>query len=295
MEHKCLYCGAPLPEGAFFCHCCARSQGQKRLFLPPRRHRRIRWPQWAAAAAALLAIACVPILRSQAAPSDSLPTGQPTTLPEATASTALQTVPIPETTVPEESLTQLQELALNAIEEALATPDLEAHTPQLVNAIEYRAGNWDGKRSTFHGLLLRQKVEINAYFCQRQRVAQRDQLAGALGGHDARNARHAQHITLGHTAGSNFFIYFSAYADFSLRHGNPRGVSLIADIHHQSITRSVKMCKFTHCLLLQSLYLSANLAHIKARCFYIKAVSRRLGVNNLLHRLQQIRITAAIT
>ena len=52
-------------------------------------------------------------------------------------------------------MTQLQELALNAIEEALATPDLETHTPQLVNAIEYRSGNWDGKRSTFHGLLLR--------------------------------------------------------------------------------------------------------------------------------------------
>lgn len=155
MEKKCVYCGAPLPGDAVFCHCCARSQQEKRLFLPPRRRRRIRWSLWAAAAAALLAIACVPILRGKAAPSDSLPTGQPTTLPEATASTAPQTVPIPETTVPEESLTQLQELALNAIEEALATPDLEAHTPQLVNAIEYRAGNWDGKRSTFHGLLLR--------------------------------------------------------------------------------------------------------------------------------------------
>lgn len=155
MEKKCVYCGAPLPGDAVFCHCCARSQQEKRLFLPPRRRRRIRWSLWAAAAAALLAIACVPILRGKAAPSDSLPTGQPTTLPEATASTAPQTVPIPETTVPEESLTQLQELALNAIEEALATPDLEAHMPQLVNAIEYRAGNWDGKRSTFHGLLLR--------------------------------------------------------------------------------------------------------------------------------------------
>ena len=155
MEKKCVYCGAPLPGDASFCHCCARSQQEKRLFLPPRRRRRIRWSLWAAAAAALLAIACVPILRGKAAPSDSLPTGQPTTLPEATASTAPQTVPIPETTVPEESLTQLQELALNAIEEALATPDLETHTPLLVNAIEYRAGNWDGKRSTFHGLLLR--------------------------------------------------------------------------------------------------------------------------------------------
>lgn len=157
MEKKCVYCGAPLPGDASFCHCCARSQQEKRLFLPPRRCRRIRWPLWAAAAAALLAIACVPILRSQAAPSDSLPTGQPTALPEATASTAPQTVHIPETTVPEESLTQLQELALNAIEEALATPDLETHTPQLTNAIEYRSGNWDGKRSTFHGLLLRLK------------------------------------------------------------------------------------------------------------------------------------------
>lgn len=155
MEKKCVYCGAPLPGDASFCHCCARSQQEKRLFLPPRRRRRIRWSLWAAAVAALLAIACVPILCGQAAPSDSLPTGQPTTLPEATASTAPQTVPIPETTVPEETLTQLQELALNAIEEALATPDLETHTPQLTNAIEYRAGNWDGKRSTFHGLLLR--------------------------------------------------------------------------------------------------------------------------------------------
>ena len=155
MEKKCVYCGAPLPGDASFCHCCARSQQEKRLFLPPRRRRRIRWSLWAAAVAALLAIACVPILRGQAAPSDLLPAGQPTALPEAAASTAPQTVPIPETTVPEETLTQLQELALNAIEEALATPDLETHTPQLVNAIEYRSGNWDGKRSTFHGLLLR--------------------------------------------------------------------------------------------------------------------------------------------
>ena len=133
--------------------------------------------------------------------------------------------------------------------------------------------------------VFRQQLKIYRALRQLQQMAQRNQLAGALGRHNSGNTSYAQHITLGHTAGSNLFIYFSAYADFSLRHGNPCGVSLIADIHHQSIARSVKMCKFTHCLLLQSLYLSANLAHIKARCFYIKAVSRRLGVNNLLHGL----------
>ena len=155
MEHKCLYCGAPLPEDAAFCHCCARSQRGKRPFLPPRRCRRVRWPLWGAAAAALLALVCVSILRRQAAPSEPLPTGQPATLPEAIAASVPETAPTTETAVPEKTLTQLQEQALNAIEEALATPNLEAHTPQLTNAIEYRAGNWDGKRSTFHGLLLR--------------------------------------------------------------------------------------------------------------------------------------------
>ena len=141
----------------------------------------------------------------------------------------------------------------------------------------------------------RQQLKIYRALRQLQQMAQRNQLTGALGRHNSRDARHAQHVTLGHTAGSNFFIYFSAYADFSLRHGNPRGVSLVADIHHQSIAGSVKMCKFTHRLLLKLLTLSAYLAHIKACRFHLKAVSRGLGVNNLLHRLQQIRITAAVT
>jgi len=155
MEHKCLYCGTPLPEDAAFCHCCARSQSKKRPFLPPKRRRRVRWPLWGAAAAALLALVCVPILRRQAVPSEPLPTDQPAAAPETVAASVPETAPATEATVPVEPLTQLQEQALNAIKEALATPDLEAHTPQLTNAIEYRAGNWDGKRSTFHGLLLR--------------------------------------------------------------------------------------------------------------------------------------------
>ena len=155
MEKKCVYCGAPLPGDASFCHCCAGSQREKRLFLPPKRRRRGRLPLWAAAVAALLALICVPILRRQADLSDPLPTGQPAAAPETVAASVPETAPATETTVPEETLTPLQEQALNAIKEALATPDLETHTPRLVNAIEYRSGNWDGKRSTFHGLLLR--------------------------------------------------------------------------------------------------------------------------------------------
>ncbi len=154
MEKKCVYCGAPLPGDAAFCHCCARTQNGKRLFLPPNRHRRVRWPLLAAAAAALLALVCVPILRRPADHAEPLPTSQPAAAPETVAASVPETAPATETTVPEESLTQLQQLALNAIEVALATPDLEAGEPRLTNAIEYRAGNWDGKRSTFHGLLL---------------------------------------------------------------------------------------------------------------------------------------------
>lgn len=154
MEKKCVYCGAPLPGDAAFCHCCARSQSGKRPFLPPKRRRRVRWLLWGAAAAAILALVCVPILRRQTDLSDPLPTGQPAAAPVAVAASVPETAPVTGPTVPEENLTPLQEQALNAIKEALATPDLEAHTPQLVNAIEYRSGNWDGKRSTFHGLLL---------------------------------------------------------------------------------------------------------------------------------------------
>ena len=40
MEHKCQYCGAPLPEDAAFCHCCARSQITKKAMLPPEKHPR---------------------------------------------------------------------------------------------------------------------------------------------------------------------------------------------------------------------------------------------------------------
>ena len=51
-----------------------------------------------------------------------------------------------------------------------------------------------------HSLPLGQKPEVHAHFRQRQRMTQRDELAGALGGHDAGNAGHAQYIAFFHGA-----------------------------------------------------------------------------------------------
>lgn len=156
MDHKCVYCGAPLPDGASFCHCCARSQLRKKPMDPPRRPR-VRGALYAAAACAVLLLACCGLIRGQAARPEPVSTAQTAPVPESVSTAPPETTAavVTKTTSAAEALTQLERRVLTSAEEALADPDIEAHAPRITHVVEYRAGNWDGKRSTFHGLLIR--------------------------------------------------------------------------------------------------------------------------------------------
>lgn len=156
MDHKCVYCRAPLPDGASFCHCCAKSQLRKKPMNPPRRPR-ARGALYAAAACAVLLLACCGLIRGRAARPEPVSTAQTAPVPESVSTAPPETTAAiaTETTSAADTLTQLERLVLTSAEEALADPDIEAHGPRITHVVEYRAGNWDGKRSTFHGLLIR--------------------------------------------------------------------------------------------------------------------------------------------
>ena len=81
MEHKCQYCGAPLPEDAAFCHCCAKSQITKKVMLPPEKHPpRLRPAAAAAVCAGILLVSGFAVRHALTAPA---PTEAPETEPAA--------------------------------------------------------------------------------------------------------------------------------------------------------------------------------------------------------------------
>ena len=81
MEHKCQYCGAPLPEDAAFCHCCAKSQITKKVMLPPEKQPpRLRPAAAAAVCAGILLVSGFAVRHALTA---SAPTEAPETEPAA--------------------------------------------------------------------------------------------------------------------------------------------------------------------------------------------------------------------
>ena len=81
MEHKCQYCGAPLPEDAAFCPCCAKSQITKKPMLPPEKQSpRLRPAAAAAVCAGVLLVSGFAVRHALTA---SAPTEAPETEPAA--------------------------------------------------------------------------------------------------------------------------------------------------------------------------------------------------------------------
>ena len=103
----------------------------------------------------------------------------------------------------------------------------------------------------FHGLLFGQQFKIHAYLGQRQGMAQRDQLAGAFGGHNAGDAGHAQHVALFHRAALHGGKGFGVHGKDAPGRSLPGGDRFAAHIHHHGISGGIKMGQiiFTHLFL----------------------------------------------
>src|ERR671913_1375543 len=72
-------------------------------------------------------------------------------------------------------------------------------------------------------------------------MAQRDEVGGLLGGHDAGELRHRQHVALGGLPGRNEFQRGRLHADTGARHGDPLGDFLGADIDHVRVAALVEV------------------------------------------------------
>jgi hypothetical protein len=72
-------------------------------------------------------------------------------------------------------------------------------------------------------------------------VTQRDQLGGALGGHDAGNAGDAQHVAFFGGAGFDQCQGGGQHVDAAAGHANAVGLGLGRDVHHMGLALVVKM------------------------------------------------------
>ncbi len=95
-----------------------------------------------------------------------------------------------------------------------------------------------------HGVLLHHA--IHRHCIQRQRVAQRYQLARPLGRHDARDARRGQHIALRHATVTDRVERGIDHPDRAFRHGHPVRFRLAADIDHPGVIVAVEMGEAGH-------------------------------------------------
>ena len=104
------------------------------------------------------------------------------------------------------------------------------------------------RAASFHGPALGQQVKLDLHLGQRQRVAQGDQLAGALGGHDAGYPGHAQHIALFHGAALHGGKGIRIHGNDAVGRGLPGRDRLFAHVHHHGVSGGIKMCQiiFTH-------------------------------------------------
>ena len=101
-------------------------------------------------------------------------------------------------------------------------------------------GGLDGAEG-FHGLPLRQEPEIHAHLGQGQRMTEGDQLAGALGGHDAGDAGDAQHIAFLDGAALHSGKGLRVHGDDAVGHSLPEGDGLFAHVHHHGVAGGIEM------------------------------------------------------
>ena len=139
--------------------------------------------------------------------------------------------------------------------------DLAQRHP-LVNGLAHIVDRQQGHRNAGQGLhlhaglahapdgalrldavLLRVEGEFHGALGQQQGVAEGDQVAGALGGHDASHLRHAQHIALFGAALGHGRKALRAHGDAAHGHCRAVGDGFFAHIHHPGIARSVHMGK----------------------------------------------------
>ncbi|MNV94693.1 hypothetical protein D3C71_1895110 [compost metagenome] len=72
-------------------------------------------------------------------------------------------------------------------------------------------------------------------------MTERDQVGGLLGGLDAGDARHGEHVALGVGAVDDHLQGLRAHAHQGLRHGLTDGQRFIADIDHGGVTLGIEM------------------------------------------------------
>lgn len=132
MEKKCVYCGAPLPEGAAFCHCCARNQLSKKAIHPPIPH--VRHLFRAAALAVCAGLLLVPTVRRTAAyPEASEPSAPETGL--ITEAAVSEAAPVQTEAVPEE--VRLSEVFPAEIPEPAASFSLPEAVQSKLSALDF--------------------------------------------------------------------------------------------------------------------------------------------------------------
>ena len=115
-----------------------------------------------------------------------------------------------------------------------------------------------GQRFHFHARLARRidlgaavhavggfvDVEVNRDARERQRVAQGNQIAGALGAHDGGDAGDAQHVAFFCVAGNDQGQGGRLHADAAGGHGAAARIVLAAHIDHMGLARSIEMGQF---------------------------------------------------
>lgn len=136
MEKTCIYCGAPLPEGAAFCHCCARNQLPKKAIRPPLPH--VRHLFRAAALAVCAGLLLVPTVRRTAA----YPEASEPSAPGLRLAAETETVP-EEVQLSEVFPAELPEPAASfsfpeAVQSKLSALDFDASSDALAAAAEVR-------------------------------------------------------------------------------------------------------------------------------------------------------------
>ena len=108
-----------------------------------------------------------------------------------------------------------------------------------------RAGAAHGAHR-FDAVLLLVQDERDLAFREVQPVAQRDEVGGVLGRHDARNLRHAEYVALFRRAASHGGKAVRAHRDAPGSDRSALGGLLFAHIHHHRVAVCINMSKL-HC------------------------------------------------
>ena len=88
-------------------------------------------------------------------------------------------------------------------------------------------------------------MEIDLRSRDGERMVERNQLAGALGRHDARQARHLQHVALGQCLVADQGRGGRLHPDPAAGAGDALGLRLAADVHHPAGAGGVEVGQFS--------------------------------------------------